>query len=343
MTTGRQQTTFYRLGTGVPADVGVAISNAVFASNAEASSIVACARGQSQSVTIHGDGSASKIALPSCYNPTQIVDDDGSESVVFGNLENNANSVWRLTAGGDPEQIVDPVGQIGGAFSCQEIWVFQFGLQATDLWVLDLVTGASTPEFVQWRSGCPVRSPDGSKLAAATVNRTVEVFDLETETVTEVASAGVPWAFSADGSRLLVAGNGTFVVSTDGSGGVEATAQSSNDNRVFCRAGHSGKGLMATAEGIGLFDVNENQFTPLDIGFRMATACFASEDSRWLLADGFLIDVQEAMQVDLHQVDVPSGLRVLDNARRSADSEDRLQSYVWVGRQEHIAAVGIRW
>jgi len=330
---GRAQSLFYRVGTGVTIEMEAWTNDLQFAGTAEASTAVACGRSNS-AATIADDGTTSQIELPPCYNPTQVAN-EGDTLVAYTDRD---NVLWRLAAGGEPEQLAPTAGRVSGGAGCDGVWIFFSVGQDRQQWVIDLPSGSVAEELVDWGSGCPIRSPDGTKLAHWIPTGGVEVLDLTTGLATQVANTGIPWAFSSDGEQLLVSGGGTFVVATDGSGGSEATAQSTTGNRVFCRAGDSGTGLLATQEGIGLFDVGRNLFTPIDVDLRMPRSCFTSADDRWLLADGVLVELSNGSALDLHQVDIPSGTRLHDRARPEPSSERRLAEFMWAGPQVHVAA-----
>jgi hypothetical protein len=119
-----------------------------------------------------------------------------------------------------------------------------------------------------------------------------------------VARQGAPLAWSADGDELLVQGNGTFVVASDGSGGKEASVKI----RAFCEVGAAGKvlaevtGATQADSGLVLYDISRNSATKIGEA-SLGRTCDVSKDGGWVVTGTTIVDLEEAAFTQLTRVD----------------------------------------
>lgn len=169
----------------------------------------------------------------------------------------------------------------------------------------DVDTGAiHTIEPVRGGSDCPVPSHDGRKVALAMQAGGTVVVDAATGSPVLVARQGAPLAWSADGDELLVQGNGTFVVASDGSGGKEASVKI----RAFCEVGAAGKvlaevtGATQADSGLVLYDISRNSATKIGEA-SLGRTCDVSKDGGWVVTGTTIVDLEEAAFTQLTRVD----------------------------------------
>lgn len=144
---------------------------------------------------------------------------------------------------------------------------------------------------------CPVASKGGTQLAFESTDG-VRVVDLATGKQTTVARQGHPIAWSSDGSKVVVMGNGTFVVAADGSSG-KAASTTIHD---YCVVGNTGVVITTSVSrnpGEGTrpvdllaYDPATDTATPLGQGQLVTdSACEVTADGKWVVTDETIIDV----------------------------------------------------
>jgi hypothetical protein len=161
-----------------------------------------------------------------------------------------------------------------------------------DVALFDADTGDIVPvgrgEFGR---GCPIESNDGS-LAAVEFDGGVSVVDLASGTVTQIARQGSPLAWGAGDSKVLVTGNGVFVVDSDGSGGNEASVEFGIH---ACVVGTTGTLVTVAPNGDDLvrYDIATDSAEVLGIGTTISRddICEVSDDGDWLLVNNTLVDL----------------------------------------------------
>lgn len=159
--------------------------------------------------------------------------------------------------------------------------------------------------------GCPVVSNDGTRAALGLADGSTSVYDLATGTPVQVARQGVPVAWSKDDSKLVVNGNGTFVVASDGSGGKAASITIT----TFCSIGATGTLLAVDSTSPGgaalvHYDIATDSAKSLGKG-QLNAACEVSRDGDWLVSDRTLVDLASGRSATL-TVRVTAGDRTTD-------------------------------
>jgi hypothetical protein len=142
---------------------------------------------------------------------------------------------------------------------------------------------------------CPIASNQGT-LVAYEATDGVRVLDLATGNQTQIAREGYPVAWSKDNSKVLVQGNGTFVVAADGSGGKPASIAL----QEFCVAGNTGTvitvvGELSSFSPVDLleYDIATDIAKPIGKGQLDSDVCEASSDGNWVVAGHTVIDLAE--------------------------------------------------
>jgi hypothetical protein len=322
------------------------LERAVFSSDESTTTVAACVFTDLVTVTFRDDPGETEIRRHEDCSIGQLVDDAGGP-VGVALLD---GQVFRVDTDGtliptdtpvprSPESAISPesiasVTDCGGLAivrsSGSEYWIYS---PVADTFVEVSALGPLTLV-------CPIASPDGEQFALQTGTDgqgPVVVGDFTTGQVAEVSRAGRPIAWSADGERILVQANGTFVVEADGSGGTEATeeiAPRPGSGGSFCRAAGTGFALLVTADGLVLFDVGENEGTPLPVPpksvDKLARACTVTADGHWLLSGLLLVDLERGRGT-------PLPIRFAESGRQITDPNDNspfLTSYMWLGEQD---------
>lgn len=171
--------------------------------------------------------------------------------------------------------------------------------------------------------GCPISTADGSKAALAMEDGSVVVVDAATGASTQIARQGAPVGWSADGSTVVVIGNGTFLVAADGSGGNEASI----DIGVLCSLGDTGTALVAVRNEqagyteLAIYDVGQDSATSLG-RFDLGQGCELSEDGAWALTGETLVDLEglgatRLRRLDADQRSINGEKRFIDPAART--------------------------
>lgn len=177
--------------------------------------------------------------------------------------------------------------------------------------VFDADSGKVMPiEAYDRNAGCPVASPDGTRVAVALASGGTISVDVATATPTLVARQGRPLAWSKDGSTLVVQGNGTFLVGPDGAGGKAASVTISR----LCPLGTTGTLLAevtgATPETTGLARYDIATDSASFIGkFGLDRTCDVSADGRWVVTSDVIIDLDESAATALRRND-PDGNKI---------------------------------
>ncbi len=318
----------HRVGAGM-VEFSRVVAAVYLTSNEEATAVVICSSGNDQVAGVTAEGETFDGAFPACREMIQVVDADGDPYLLY---IDDQRAVWRYDAGTEPTIVIPAeAGGYGRLRQCDRV-VSMISFELSTAVLYDMFTGQQGDIGEAPGDVCPVVSPDGSRVAYQTAGGAVSVLTFGTGEITEVANAGVPWSFSADGERLLVAGGGTFIVASDGSGGAAASIDASS-GRSFCRAGESGLGLVATETGVVLFDVGTDTAMPLALD-QLPETCFTTLDGRWLLAGGILVDLETRSSLDLHRVELASGRRIHDDA--SSGGERTVDAYYWLGPQRML-------
>ncbi len=199
---------------------------------------------------------------------------------------------------------------------------------STQAYLYDPETDAVVPLDPAELSGdlpCPLLSPDG-KLAAARASDGVAVIDMSSGKSVNVAKIGAPVAWNADSTKVLVQGNGTFIVAADGSGGGDAAVQASQAAYPMCAVGDTGKVIVDSGSGVSLLDLATNKARRLGVGQLGASCSVQGSGNRWVISGGYVIDVRDAKVVQL----IPP----------KVDSNDFLGigAYLWYGEQHRFAS-----
>ncbi len=136
---------------------------------------------------------------------------------------------------------------------------------------------------------CPLSSHDGTRVAYQSELGGVTVLDRRSGTTVESARQGTPLAWSSDDKKLLVNGNGTFVVAADGSGGRQASVAIFQ----FCEIGTTGAVLARMSDGSAVrYDIGEDTAETLGaVEFRTDSPCETSADGRWVVAGRTVVDI----------------------------------------------------
>jgi putative cell wall-binding protein len=283
---------------------------------------------------------------------TQRVAADGTPTAVFRTPDSPDDDGPRLSVPGEEPRSLDwftaraedtgleesydwdTVGDLGGSTQwgrvCGELVIMRAALPgATEppgYFVHSTVTGESALLTRLPVAHCPVPSPDGARVAYPTrgnFDGPLEVAELGTGDTHEVANVGRPVAWSADGTELVVRGNGTFVVAADGSGDAEVAAvdlldgNSISGRASYCRAGHSGLILASTGSGgTALLDIAANEVLA-EVDTALNRVCTIAE-GRWVLAGSLLADLRTGTLTEL--------------PRQVANRP--LSQYRWIGPQD---------
>lgn len=255
---------------------------------------------------VRGTGPTSAVTCEDCYG-VQLTD-SSLRPVALG----------LLPAGGgtgryDPETdaFVPFPGQWGtselSAEACAEVTTMT-GYVGSDavaaLYSVDLDTVIQVEELNR-NYPCPLPSPDGTLAAVVLASGGAAVVDLESGELVTVARQGVPVAWSADGEKVLVQGNGTFTVAADGSGGKESSVQLG----VMCAVGETGTVLaQATnpttrANELVLYDIGKDSSSVVSDRLPLGDTCQLSGDGNWLLTDGVLVDLKSKAATTLRRSD----------------------------------------
>jgi hypothetical protein len=141
---------------------------------------------------------------------------------------------------------------------------------------------------------CPLASNGGTLVAFESTDG-VGVVDLATGTQTPVARQGYPIGWSKDDSKVLVQGNGTFVVAADGSGGKQASIAIQD----YCTVGKTGAVITSAADprpdgllDLLYYDIASDVAKPIGNG-RLDSweSCDVSANGKWVVSDHTVIDL----------------------------------------------------
>ncbi len=140
---------------------------------------------------------------------------------------------------------------------------------------------------------CPIASNKGTLVAFESTDG-VRVVDLATGNQTPIAREGYPIAWSKDDSKVLVQGNGTFVIAADGSGGEAASIAL----QEFCRAGNTGTVITVAGEQSSFlpvdllaYDIATDSAKSIGKGLLDSDVCEASSDGNLLVMGHTVIDL----------------------------------------------------
>jgi hypothetical protein len=141
---------------------------------------------------------------------------------------------------------------------------------------------------------CPIASNGGNVVAFESTDG-VRVVNLVTGTQTPVAREGYPIGWSKDDSKVLVQGNGTFIVAADGSGGKQASIVVQG----FCTVAKTGALITSVAgqnpDGpvdLLYYDIASDSAKPIGNGqFNYSKLCEVSTNSKWVVSDRTVIDL----------------------------------------------------
>lgn len=329
---GPTGTYFHRItGGSVTVDGNYLMSG--FTSNADASDFLACRGTKSIKVSISKDGLVTGPEPLDCDAAVQTFDQDRNPVMLYEEL----GTIFRTVPGSDPIEILnlgdkeDTFNEVGFSYCGESVNITFSETVARPRSIYHTPSGRLTEAPNLPKSGCAVFAADAGKAAYRTDSGSVEVVDLETGEVVEVARDATPWAFNSEGDHLLVEGNGTFLVSIDGSGGREAAAQaiSGGSEASFCAAGSTGLGLMLTNTGIGLYDISEDELVLTDAP-TLREGCRITPDQRWLLTGRLLVDLDGGNWTLLDPIHSVTGERVNPND----PAPPKLRDYLWLGDQQ---------
>jgi hypothetical protein len=153
---------------------------------------------------------------------------------------------------------------------------------------------------------CPLLSPDGTRIAYAGSGGTADQ-GVAVQTLTDrgqsapapvaVGREGSPVAWSADSERILVQGNGTFLVRADVPGGTRTSLQLISGASV-CRTPEHGMLIVFQQSAVYALDLERGRGTDLGGGFPGPT-CSVSADERWVATGTTLIDLRRGASGDI--------------------------------------------
>jgi hypothetical protein len=323
---------FHRIGSGSFEYQRTGNFSHAFANSDLGSALAFCGPNRSAQFIIAEDGSVESEDLPGCRSMIQAVDANGMPYVLFLDRD---YALHRIDAPQAARIVVPKAEGFPSALrTCNRVVVTTANQGESMIYEM------SSGEWALTRgvslNGCPVSDGDGRLVAYLTGTNSVHVIDLVTDTSNEVAVSGVPWAFSESGDELLVAGGGTFIVSTDGSGGAEASVTAvAARGHSFCRVGQLGLGLIQTETGVGILDIGNDSFTPLAMG-NIGPQCLLSADAGWLLTNGHAISLEEEQAVALRGIDLGTGSWV----REGNPIEGQvIADFLWSGSFETIVSM----
>ena len=327
-------------GAEVSQDVTSSSGLIAFASNDTTTELVACGETLTRLVVTDEPGAGQVVQTPAnCQQIAQVYGTGGDPIAVY-------SSGWEMFSvqpGQDPASVFsapapsqDSVSMLIRGCGAIVTMTLEDNGGSEDQLKFHQVESGTTTAVPDWFAGsCPLLSADGTKAAYKTQQETVQVADLTAGSTVEVAKAGEPYAFGADGTKLLVQGGGTFIVGTDGSGGEKASVQideAGGRRWAFCRAGDTGKGLIFADDKVQLLDIDQDEAQPTE-GLQLVEGCSTSQDEQWIVAGNLLVDLDSAASVVLPDIEIPSGDRVTEDSLAPGQAGD----YSWFGPQVAVA------
>lgn len=265
----------------------------------------------------------------------QLTDDDGAAVALVG-LGSQVERV-QVDRPGHPVELPSPKAAVAPSVRqvCSGLVVFGLdGDGAADrlgVYTLRRDTVVPSPRLAA-ADGCPMPSPDRRLFAMTTAAGPVVAVSTTTGMATEIAHTGTVVAWSADSRRVLVDGNGVFLVAADGSGGEEAHVGLADDTKPLeqsCRLADTGRALLQRSGRLVLYDLGADEAHPLGSG-GLGDVCRVTLDGRWALSGALLVGVERADVGNLARVSANPGSTP---AERSASVQ-----YRWRGPQSVTSA-----
>ena len=180
-----------------------------------------------------------------------------------------------------------------------------------DAYFIDTATAALFP--APRGAPCPLLSLDGTKIAysggGGATDQGIAVQALGGQAAAApvaVGREGAPVAWSADGERLLVQGNGTFLVRADGSGGTRTSLQLATGAPSVCQTPEKGFLVVFQESAVYRLDLDDGHGSDLGGGAPGQT-CSVSGDERWVASGTTLIDLRRGAAADVRTATARSG------------------------------------